>query len=91
LSGAALAADTPRIVREVRRATAGSVPINACGGISSAEDAVASLEAGATTIQLYTSLLYEGPGIVRTITEGLIAAVDGGRLDATDAIGSAER
>jgi dihydroorotate dehydrogenase len=88
LSGAALAADTPRIVQEVRHATAESVPINACGGISSAEDAVACLEAGATTIQLYTSLLYEGPRIVRTITEGLVSALDQGRLHATDAVGS---
>jgi dihydroorotate dehydrogenase len=88
LSGAALAADTPRIVREVRRATAGSVPINACGGISSAEEAVACLEAGAATIQLYTSLLYEGPRIVRAIIEGLVAALDRGRLDATDAVAS---
>jgi dihydroorotate dehydrogenase len=78
-------------VREVRRATAGSVPINACGGISSAEEAVACLEAGATTIQLYTSLLYEGPRIVRAITEGLISALDRGRLDAIDAVGSVER
>jgi dihydroorotate dehydrogenase len=86
LSGAALAADTPRIVREVGRATGGSVPINACGGISSAEDAIACLEAGAATVQLYTALLYEGPRIVRTITEGLIAAIDAGRLDRADAV-----
>jgi dihydroorotate dehydrogenase len=85
LSGAVLVADTPRIVREVWRATGGSVPINACGGISSAEHAVACLEAGAATVQLYTALLYEGPRIVRTITEGLIAAIDGGRLDRAEA------
>lgn len=88
LSGAALAADTPRIVREVGRATGGSVPINACGGISSAQDAVACLEAGAATVQLYTALLYEGPRIVRTITEGLIAALDRGRLRPAEAVGS---
>jgi dihydroorotate dehydrogenase len=88
LSGAALAADTPRIVREVGRATGGSVPINACGGISSAEDAVACLDAGATTVQLYTALLYEGPRIVRTITEGLLAAIDRGRPDRPEAVGT---
>ena len=88
LSGAALAVDTPRIVREVGRAIGGSVPINACGGVSSAEDAVACLEAGAATVQLYTALLYEGPRIVRTITEGLLPAIDAGRLDRPEAVGA---
>jgi len=74
LSGRALSADTPRIVREVREATDGSLPINACGGIFTAEDATACIEAGATTVQVYTGLIFEGPRIVRRITRGLAAA-----------------
>ena len=67
LSGAALASDTPRIVDEVRRAIDGTVAINACGGVSSPRDAIACLRAGATTVQLYTGLLFEGPRLVGDI------------------------
>ena len=45
--------------------------INACGGIASAADAAAALDAGADTVQLYTALVYRGPGVVREITAGL--------------------
>jgi dihydroorotate dehydrogenase len=77
LSGAALTSDTPRIVEEVRDATDGAVPINACGGVSSGGDAIACLRAGATTVQLYTALLFEGPRLVGDIAREL--ARDGGR------------
>ena len=73
LSGRALSADTPRIVREVREAIDGSLPINACGGVFTAEDARSCIEAGATTVQVYTGLIFEGPRIVREITAGLAA------------------
>ena len=69
LSGRDLFADTPRIVDEVRRAT--GLPINACGGIFNAEDARVCLEAGATTVQVYTGFICEGPKIVKRITAGL--------------------
>ena len=45
--------------------------MNACGGVSSADDVLACLEAGATTVQIYSSLVYEGPGIVGSLTDGL--------------------
>lgn len=75
LSGRDLAEDTVRIVADVRGATGGELPINACGGVFSAADALACLEAGAATVQVYTGLVYEGPRIVRTITAGLAAAL----------------
>jgi dihydroorotate dehydrogenase len=75
LSGRPLFARTPAIVRDVRAATGGEVPINACGGVSSADDALACLDAGATTVQLYTSLVYRGPRIVGELTRGLAAAL----------------
>jgi dihydroorotate dehydrogenase len=81
LSGRPLAAGTPGIVREVRAATGGEVPINASGGIATAEQAMACLEAGATTVQIYTALLYEGPGIVGSLVRGL---ADGMRARGTD-------
>ena len=71
LSGSALWPRTPEIVAEVKGATAGELPINACGGVATAADALECLEAGAATVQIYTGLVYEGPGIVGAITSGL--------------------
>lgn len=71
LSGRALSAGTPRIVEAVAAATGGSLPINACGGIDSPATARAALDAGATTVQLYTGLLHEGPGLPARIVRGL--------------------
>ncbi len=81
LSGRALSADTPRIVGEVRAATAGAVPISACGGIFSAADALACLSAGATTVQVYSGLVFEGPRIVGELAAGIAEAVRTGRLE----------
>ena len=70
--------DTLRIVADVRETTGGTLPINASGGVFSAEDALACLEAGATTVQLYTGMIYRGPRIVREITVGLAEALSSG-------------
>jgi dihydroorotate dehydrogenase subfamily 1 len=75
MSGGALTGATPRIVAEVREAVGTEVPINACGGIATAEDAMACLEAGATTVQVYSSLIYEGPRLLRSLTAGLAASL----------------
>jgi len=45
--------------------------INACGGIATAEDAQRALAAGANTVQIYTSMVYRGPGVVGEIVKGL--------------------
>jgi dihydroorotate dehydrogenase len=66
---------TPSIVAAVRTATGGEIPINACGGVSQAEDVLTCLEAGAATVQIYSALIYEGPGIVGTLTERLVQAL----------------
>ena len=71
LSGRDLFEETPRIVAEVRQATGAALPVNACGGIASAADALACLEAGATTVQIYTALVYEGPGLVGRVVSGI--------------------
>src|SRR5437588_2863713 len=71
LSGREVFADTVRIVGEVRDATGGALPINASGGVFTAGDALACIEAGATTVQVYTGMIYRGPRIVRDICEGL--------------------
>jgi dihydroorotate dehydrogenase len=72
LSGGPLTARTPRIVEDVAAATGRAVPIVACGGIFSPQDVRACLDAGATAIQLYTSLIYRGPSIVGDLLDGLV-------------------
>jgi dihydroorotate dehydrogenase len=76
VSGRALWDRTVAIVADIRAATGGSMAINACGGISTGEDVLACLEAGATTVQVYSALIYEGPGIVGTLTRELARALE---------------
>lgn len=73
LSGGPLTKGTPAIVAAVRETTA--LPINASGGVFTAADARASLDAGATTVQVYTGLIYRGPAIVGELTRGLAGRV----------------
>jgi dihydroorotate dehydrogenase len=75
LSGRALWERTPSIVAEVRAATGGVMPINAAGGISNADEVLSCLEAGAATVQVYSALIYEGPGVVGTLTRRLAEAL----------------
>jgi dihydroorotate dehydrogenase subfamily 1 len=84
LSGRALFDGTVGNVLDVRGATEGEIPINACGGIGSAADALACLQAGATTVQLYTGLVFAGPGIVGDICSGVREALRSRRIDLTD-------
>jgi dihydroorotate dehydrogenase len=72
LSGRALFEGTLDNLRQVRRATAGELPLNACGGVFTAEGALACIEAGATTVQVYTALVFRGPGVVGELTGGLV-------------------
>jgi dihydroorotate dehydrogenase len=58
-------------LREFRSETGGQLPLIGVGGIGSAEDAWARIRAGASLVQLYTAMIYEGPGIARTVTRGL--------------------
>ena len=74
LSGGPLTTRTPEIVAAVRSAT--RLPINASGGVFTAADARACLAAGATTVQIYTGLIYEGPAVVGRIAAGLLEPGD---------------
>jgi dihydroorotate dehydrogenase len=74
LSGRELFGETPGIVAEIRRATDAALPVNACGGISTSEDAIACLDAGAATVQVYTALVYEGPALVGRLVGGVARA-----------------
>ncbi|MBA3739191.1 MAG: dihydroorotate dehydrogenase (quinone), partial [Actinobacteria bacterium] len=59
---------------DVAAATGRAVPIVASGGISTPEDVRACLDAGATAVQLYSGLIYLGPGILGELTRGLSSA-----------------
>ncbi|MBI4298434.1 MAG: quinone-dependent dihydroorotate dehydrogenase [Chloroflexi bacterium] len=72
LSGHLIFEDMLRIVSDIKAEAGKRLTINACGGISSGQDAWQALQAGATTVQLLTSLIYEGPTIARDINKGLI-------------------
>ncbi len=64
LSGAPLRERATRVVQWLSEALAGELPIIAAGGIMSGADAVEKIAAGASLIQLYTGLIYRGPGLV---------------------------
>lgn len=71
LSGPPLRARAHEVVRRIFSLTRGAVPIVGVGGIRSAEDAWERIRAGASLVQLYTGLVYEGPDLVRRINRGL--------------------
>jgi dihydroorotate dehydrogenase len=71
LSGRPLRARSTEVIRHLYRQTHGKLPIIGVGGIFNAADAWEKITAGATLIQIYTGLVYEGPAIVREITRGL--------------------
>jgi len=71
LSGAPLGGRATRMVRMLARALGGAVPIIGVGGIMSGEDARERVAAGASLIQLYTGLVYRGPGLVKECTDAL--------------------
>ncbi len=71
LSGAPLRARSSAVVARLAQQLAGRVPIIGVGGIASAADAAHKLQAGATLVQLYSSLVFEGPGLVGNIVAGL--------------------
>ncbi|MDD3797685.1 MAG: quinone-dependent dihydroorotate dehydrogenase [Novosphingobium sp.] len=71
LSGAPLRDLAQQRLRDFRSATGGAIPLVGVGGIASAEDAWARIRAGASLVQLYSAMVYEGPGIARRIVRGL--------------------
>ena len=76
LSGQTLLEDTLRMVNEVRAEAGTSMAIHACGGISTAEDTLRALRAGADTVQLFTGLVYRGPSVARAINKGLVRQME---------------
>jgi len=71
LSGAPLKKLALKALRDFRSASGGEIPLIGVGGISNADDAWERIRAGASLVQLYSAMVYEGPGIARRIALGL--------------------
>jgi len=71
LSGLPLQQRSTEVVQQLAKGTNGEIPIIASGGIFTAADARAKMEAGAALVQVWTGFIYEGPGIVKRITKSL--------------------
>lgn len=71
LSGAPLKPLATQRVRDFRKATGGQMPLVGVGGIASAEDAWERIRAGASLVQIYSAMVYEGPGLGARIVCGL--------------------
>jgi len=71
LSGAPLRPLALQRIRDFRSATGGTVPLIGVGGIATAEDAWERIRAGASLVQLYTAMVYSGPGLGARIANGL--------------------
>lgn len=76
LSGRPLMAPSTAVLRDFRERLGPDLPIVGVGGIASGADAAAKRAAGATLVQLYTGLIYEGPALIRAAAQAFDAAGD---------------
>jgi dihydroorotate dehydrogenase len=76
LSGKPLRARSTDVIRHIYRQTRGALPIIGSGGIFDAADAWEKILAGASLVQVYTGLVYEGPSVVKSIVEGMAARLE---------------
>ena len=89
LSGKPLRARSTEIVRHLYKQTQGKLPIIGVGGIFNAEDAWEKITAGASLVQCYTGLVYEGPGLARKVVTGLCEKVSAaGFKNMSEAVGT---
>lgn len=74
LSGLPLRDRSKEVIKYIHEKSKGSFPIIGVGGIHSAQDAIEKLAAGASLVQLYTGFVYEGPGLIKEINNGLLGS-----------------
>ena len=88
LSGAPLHDLALQRLRDFRTASGGGIPLIGVGGIADADDAWERIRAGASLVQLYSAMIYEGPGLARRIARGLADKVaEEGMASIADAVG----
>jgi dihydroorotate dehydrogenase len=89
LSGAPLKTMALDCLRLFRKASGGALPLIGCGGISNADDAWDRIRAGASLIQIYSAMVYEGPHIARAIAKGLARKLsEAGLSSIAEAVGT---
>jgi dihydroorotate dehydrogenase len=76
LSGRPLCRRATEVIRYLYRRSQGRLPIIGVGGVFSPEEAYDKIRAGASLIQLYTGLIYEGPGLPRRVNRGLLELLE---------------
>ena len=89
LSGKPLKSLALKALREFRAASGGEIPLIGVGGIADADDAWERIRAGASLVQLYSAMVYEGPGIARRIAQGLAERLERERFaNIAEAVGT---
>ncbi len=88
LSGQPLLQTSTRVLARLSLETNGAMPLIGVGGVSSAQDALTKIRAGASAVQLYSAMVYEGISLIPRIARGLDALLDaGGYASVADAVG----
>ena len=72
LSGKVLSKRSTEVIRYLSAKSNKAFPIIGVGGINSAQDAIEKLEAGATLVQVYSGMIYEGPSLIKKIKTGIV-------------------
>ena len=75
LSGPPLQKISLRLIKNFYKSNKGKIPIIGVGGVDSGQSAFEKITAGATAVQLYTGMVYNGPGVVKNIKEKLIRII----------------
>lgn len=92
LSGTPVRDKSTAIIKNFYRLTDGKLPIIGVGGISTAEHAYEKIKAGASLVQLYTGMIYQGPNIANSINSGLLELLEkDGFSSIYEAIGAAHK
>ena len=76
LSGMPLRIKSTEVIRYLYKKSKGKIPVIGVGGIADYASAKEKLDAGASLIQIYTGLIYEGPGLIKNINQQLAAAAE---------------
>ena len=86
LSGRPLHDRSNNIIRHIYRQTGGQLPIIGVGGIDNARAALDKIRSGASLIQVYTGLVYRGPGLIRQIKRGIVNELENLGVDSVEDI-----
>jgi dihydroorotate dehydrogenase len=89
LSGAPLLRRSTEVLASLYRLTGGALPLIGAGGIASAEEALAKVRAGASAVQLYTAMIFEGVSLGARIARGLDRLLaEAGAANVAEAVGA---